>query len=170
MKREQILARMGLRLPENTRLRVVVCSDVANEADDPFAVLHHLLTPNFDVRGVIAAHFESKAPGTRTTMEVSYQALLRLLRAAEIGAEVILLAKNVDGVYDSDPAKNPDAKKYEKLSYMDVLNQGLGVMDTTATSLSMDNHIPILVFALSDPENIYRAVNGEKIGTIVEED
>ena len=93
-----------------------------------------------------------------------------VLRAAEIGAEVILLAKNVDGVYDSDPAKNPDAKKYDRLTYMDVLNQGLGVMDTTATSLSMDNHIPILVFALSDPENIYRAVNGEKIGTIVAED
>ena len=93
-----------------------------------------------------------------------------VLRAAEIGAEVILLAKNVDGVYDSDPAKNPNAKKYDRLTYMDVLNQGLGVMDTTATSLSMDNHIPILVFALSDPENIYRAVNGEKIGTIVEED
>ena len=93
-----------------------------------------------------------------------------VLRAAEIGAEVILLAKNVDGVYDSDPAKNPNAKKYDRLTYMDVLNQGLGVMDTTATSLSMDNHILILVFALSDPENIYRAVNGEKIGTIVEED
>jgi len=68
-----------------------------------------------------------------------------------------------------DPAVNPDAKKYDQLSYMDVLNQGLGVMDSTATSLSMDNHIPILVFALSDPENIHRAVNGEKIGTIVEE-
>ena len=93
-----------------------------------------------------------------------------VLRAAEIGAEVILLAKNVDGVYDSDPVKNPDAKKYDRLTYMDVLNQGLGVMDTTATSLSMDNHIPILVFALSDPENIYRAVNGEQIGTLVEED
>lgn len=93
-----------------------------------------------------------------------------VLRAAEIGAEVILLAKNVDGVYDSDPATHPDAKKYEHLSYMDVLNQGLGVMDTTATSLSMDNHIPVLVFALSDPENIYRAVNGEKIGTIVQEE
>ena len=92
-----------------------------------------------------------------------------VLRAAEIGADVILLAKNVDGVYDSDPAVNPDAKKYDHLSYMDVLNQGLGVMDSTATSLSMDNHIPILVFALSDPENIRRAVNGEKIGTIVEE-
>ena len=92
-----------------------------------------------------------------------------VLRAAEIGADVILLAKNVDGVYDSDPAVNPDAKKYDHLSYMEVLNQGLGVMDSTATSLSMDNHIPILVFALSDPENIHRAVNGEKIGTIVEE-
>ena len=93
-----------------------------------------------------------------------------VLRAAEIGADVILLAKNVDGVYDSDPAKNPAAQKYEQLSYMDVLNQGLGVMDTTATSLSMDNHIPILVFALSDPENICRAVNGEKIGTMVQEE
>ncbi|MGN0995072.1 MAG: UMP kinase [Butyricicoccus sp.] len=91
-----------------------------------------------------------------------------VLRAAEINAEVILLAKNIDGVYDSDPAKNPGAKKYDHLSYMDVLNQGLGVMDTTATSLSMDNHIPILVFALSDPENIYRAVTGEQIGTVVE--
>ncbi|MBQ8585025.1 MAG: UMP kinase [Butyricicoccus sp.] len=91
-----------------------------------------------------------------------------VLRAAEINAEVILLAKNIDGVYDSDPAKNPDAKKYDHLTYMDVLNQGLGVMDTTATSLSMDNHIPILVFALSDPENIFRAVTGEQIGTVVE--
>ena len=91
-----------------------------------------------------------------------------VLRAAEINAEVILLAKNIDGVYDSDPAKNPSAKKYDHLTYMDVLNQGLGVMDTTATSLSMDNHIPILVFTLSDPENIYRAVTGEQIGTVVE--
>ena len=92
------------------------------------------------------------------------------LRAAEIGAEVILLAKNIDGVYDSDPAKNPDAKKYDRLTYMDVLSQGLGVMDTTATSLSMDNHIPVLVFALADPENIYRAVTGEQIGTLVKEE
>lgn len=93
-----------------------------------------------------------------------------VLRAAEINAEVILLAKNVDGVYDSDPATNPNAKKYDHLTYMDVLNQGLGVMDTTATSLSMDNHIPILVFALADPTNICRAVRGEKIGTIVQEE
>lgn len=93
-----------------------------------------------------------------------------VLRAAEVSADVILLAKNIDGVYDSDPAKNPDAKKYDELTYMDVLSQGLGVMDSTATSLSMDNHIPILVFALSDPENIYRVVTGENIGTIVKEE
>lgn len=90
-----------------------------------------------------------------------------VLRAAEINADVILLAKNIDGVYDSDPAKNPDAKKYDSLTYMDVLNQGLGVMDTTATSLSMDNHIPIQVFALKNPENIYKVLTGEKIGTVV---
>ena len=93
-----------------------------------------------------------------------------VLRAAEVNADVILLAKNIDGVYDSDPAQNPDAKKYDRLTYMDVLSQGLGVMDTTATSLSMDNHIPILVFALSDPENIYRVVTGESIGTLVKEE
>lgn len=93
-----------------------------------------------------------------------------VLRAAEINADMILLAKNVDGVYDSDPAKDPNAKKYEKLTYMEVINQGLGVMDSTATTLSMDNHIPILVFALSEAENICRAVKGEKIGTIVQED
>lgn len=93
-----------------------------------------------------------------------------VLRAAEINAEVILLAKNIDGVYDSDPVKNPQAKKYDHLTYMDVLNQGLGVMDTTATSLSMDNHIPILVFALKDPENIYRVITGEQIGTLVKEE
>ena len=89
------------------------------------------------------------------------------LRAAEINADIILLAKNIDGVYDSDPAVNPDAKKYDQLSYMDVLKERLGVMDTTATSLSMDNSIPVLVFALKDPENIYRAVMGEDIGTLV---
>ncbi len=93
-----------------------------------------------------------------------------VLRAVEVNADVILLAKNIDGVYDSDPAKNPQAKKYDSLTYMDILNQQLGVMDNTATSLSMDNHIPILVFALSDPENIYRVVTGENIGTIVKEE
>jgi len=93
-----------------------------------------------------------------------------VLRAVEINADVILLAKNVDGVYDSDPAVNATAHKYDNLSYLDVLNKGLKVMDTTAISLSMDNRLPILVFALSDPWNIYRALVGEKIGTIVKED
>ncbi len=89
------------------------------------------------------------------------------LRAAEINAEIILLAKAVDGVYDSDPHINPDAKKFDSLRYIDVLNQGLGVMDSTATSLCMDNNIPILVFGLNDPDNIIRGVKGEKIGTLV---
>ena len=92
-----------------------------------------------------------------------------VLRAAEIGAEVILLAKNVDGVYSADPVKDPAAVKYDTISYDDVLAQHLMVMDTTATSLSMDNHIPVLLFALKDPENIVRAVCGEKVGTIVRE-
>lgn len=90
-----------------------------------------------------------------------------VLRAAEIGAEVILLAKNVDGVYSADPVKDPSAVKYDAISYDDVLAQHLMVMDTTATSLSMDNHIPVLLFALKDPQNIVRALCGEKVGTIV---
>ena len=89
------------------------------------------------------------------------------LRAAEIEAEAILLAKKVDGVYDSDPNLNPDAKKFDELKYIEVLNKGLGVMDSTATSLCMDNNIPILVFGLDDPENIIRVLEGEKIGTVV---
>ena len=93
-----------------------------------------------------------------------------VLRAAEIGADVILLAKNVDGVYSADPAKDPAAVKYDAISYSAVLAQHLAVMDTTATSLAMDNSIPVLLFALKDPENIIRALKGEKIGTIVKED
>lgn len=89
------------------------------------------------------------------------------LRAAEIEADVILLAKKVDGVYDKDPHKYDDAKKYDELSYIEVLEQGLQVMDSTATSLCMDNNIPILVFALDNPENIKRVVLGENIGTIL---
>lgn len=89
------------------------------------------------------------------------------LRAAEIEAEAIFLAKKVDAVYDSDPAINPDAKRFDSLTYIDVLNKGLGVMDSTATSLCMDNNIPILVFGINDPQNIIRVLNGEKIGTIV---
>ena len=89
------------------------------------------------------------------------------LRAAEVEAEVILLAKNVDGVYDSDPNLNPDAKKFESITYLDVLNKGLGVMDATATSLCMDNNIPLLVFGISTPGNIVKAISGENIGTLV---
>ena len=92
-----------------------------------------------------------------------------VLRAAEINADVILLAKNIDGVYSADPAKDASAVKYDAITYEEVLAQHLAVMDSTATSLSMDNHIPVLVFALKDPENIIRAVQGEKIGTIVGE-
>ena len=89
------------------------------------------------------------------------------LRAAEIEAEVILLAKKVDGVYDKDPHKYDDAKKYDKLTYLEILDQGLQVMDSTATTLCMDNNIPILVFGLDEPGNIRKAVNGENIGTLV---
>ena len=92
-----------------------------------------------------------------------------VLRAAEIGAEVILLAKNVDGVYSADPLKDPNAVKYDTITYDEVLAQHLMVMDTTATSLAMDNHIPVLLFALKDPKNIVRVLCGENIGTIVKE-
>ena len=93
-----------------------------------------------------------------------------VLRAAEIDADAILLAKNIDGVYSADPKKDPSAVKYDTITYDDVLAQHLQVMDSTATSLSMDNHIPIVLFALKDPENILRVVMGEKIGTIVKEE
>ena len=91
------------------------------------------------------------------------------LRAAEIEAEVILLAKNIDGVYDDDPKINPAANKIDKISYINVLNQGLGVMDTTAISLCMDNKIPIIVFGLENHQNIKAAVLGRKVGTIIGE-
>lgn len=84
MKREEVLARMGLRLPLHKQMRVIISTDVANEADDQYAIVHQLLTPLFDVRGVIASHFESKAPGTRTTMEQSYRELLRLMEAIDM--------------------------------------------------------------------------------------
>ena len=92
-----------------------------------------------------------------------------VLRAAEIDADVILLAKNVDGVYSADPNVDPAAVKYDTISYDDVLAQHLQVMDSTATSLSMDNKIPVILFGLKDPENILRVVHGEKIGTIVKD-
>lgn len=90
------------------------------------------------------------------------------LRAAEIEADVILMAKNnVDGVYSADPAKEKDAVKYEELSYLDVISQGLEVMDSTASTLCMDNDIPLVVFSLMEEGNIKKAVLGEKIGTVI---
>ena len=91
------------------------------------------------------------------------------LRAAEIEADVIMKATNVDGVFNKDPHKFPDAVKIDELTYLDVINQQLGVMDYAAISLCMENKIPILVFNLNNPDNILRAVKGEKIGTIVKE-
>jgi len=89
------------------------------------------------------------------------------LRAAEMGVDVILMAKKVDGVYDDDPKTNPNAHKFESLQYIDVLNQGLKVMDSTAISLCMDNNIPLIVFDMMTPGNMKRAAMGEKIGTYV---
>ena len=89
------------------------------------------------------------------------------LRAAEIHADVLLLAKNIDGVYDSDPKKNPNAKKYDDITYKDVIAQGLQAMDTTAITLCMDNNIPIVAFGLSEKDGIFRAAKGEKIGTLI---
>ena len=84
MKREQLLSRMGMKLPLEKQIRVIISSDVKNEADDPFAIVHQLLTPLFDVRGIIATHFESKAPGTETTMDLSFQELVKLMEAINI--------------------------------------------------------------------------------------
>lgn len=89
------------------------------------------------------------------------------LRAAEIDADIIIKATMVDAVYDSDPKKNPNAIKYDELNFSDIINRGLGVMDSTAASLCKDNNIPILVLSINNPENIYNAIYGKKIGTIV---
>lgn len=89
------------------------------------------------------------------------------LRAAEIGADALLLAKNVDGVYDSDPKLNPDAVKFDSLTYMQVISKGLKAMDTTAITMCMDNSIPIIAFSLNEEGSIKRAITGEKIGTYI---
>lgn len=90
------------------------------------------------------------------------------LRAAEIEADIIFKASMVDGIYDKDPKTHPDAVKFDTITYLDVLNKDLKVMDSTAATLCMDNQIPILVFNLNDPQNIVRAVSGENIGTVVQ--
>lgn len=90
------------------------------------------------------------------------------LRACELNVDCLMKATKVDGVYDSDPTKNPDAKRFDRISYMDVLSKGLNVMDSTATSLCMDNHMPMIVFDLMVEGNISRALKGENVGTTVE--
>ena len=89
------------------------------------------------------------------------------LRAAEIGADAILLAKNIDGVYSADPKSDPSAVKYDEITFTEVLEKRLGVMDSTATSMAMDNNMPVIVFALADVNNIKSVLNGEKVGTTV---
>ncbi len=89
------------------------------------------------------------------------------LRAAEIQADVLMMAKNIDGIYDSDPKKNPDAKKYDDLTYLDYIKEGLTAMDTTAVSLCKDNGIAIVAFGLNEPDSILRVLGGEKIGTTI---
>ena len=90
------------------------------------------------------------------------------LRAAEIEADVILVAKTIDGVYSADPKLDPTAEKYDEITYLDILNKDLEVMDSTATSLCRDNHIPLIVFGIDEPENMVKIVKGERIGTIVQ--
>ncbi len=89
------------------------------------------------------------------------------LRSAEIEAEVILLAKTIDGVYSADPKEDPNAVKYDEITYLDILNQDLKVMDSTATSLCKDNKIPLIVFGIDEPENMVKIIKGEKIGTYI---
>ena len=89
------------------------------------------------------------------------------LRAAEIGADAILVGKTIDGVYSDDPKINPNAVKFDEITYMDVLNKDLKVMDSTAISLCKDNNIPLIVFAIDEPENMIKAIKGEKVGTFV---
>jgi uridylate kinase len=89
------------------------------------------------------------------------------LRASEIGAEVVIKATKVDGVYSADPKKDPSAKKYDTIKYIDVLTQGLKVMDSTAISMCMDNELPIIVFDLHDKGSLAKIINGERVGTLV---
>ena len=91
-------------------------------------------------------------------------------RACEIDADVLLMAKNIDGIYDSDPNTNPNAKKFEKLTFGDIVNKGLKAMDATAATMCMENDVPVLAFSLAEPDAIIRAVCGESLGTVISND
>ena len=124
------------------------------------------------IRGRAMRHFEKNRIivfGSGTGNPFFSTDTAAALRAAEIEADVIMKATNVDGVFDKDPHKYDDAIQFEELSYLDVLNKGLGVMDYAAISLCMENKIPLLVFNLNDPDNIVKAVKGDKVGTTVKE-
>ncbi|NLG87876.1 MAG: UMP kinase [Clostridiaceae bacterium] len=122
------------------------------------------------IRGRAVRHLEKKrvvifACGTGNPFFTTDTAAA--LRAAEIDADAILLAKNVDAVYDSDPKINHEAKRFDKITYLDMINLQLGVMDSTASTLCMDNNIPIIVFSIREPENIIKVLAGENIGTYI---
>ena len=110
----------------------------------------------------------SRVQSAINMQEVSEPDTTAALRACELDVDVLMKATKVDGVYDADPVKNPDAKRYDRISYMEVLSQGLNVMDSTATSLCMDNNVPMIVFDLTVEGNISRALKGENVGTTVE--
>ncbi|MDI9483480.1 MAG: UMP kinase [Bacillota bacterium] len=122
------------------------------------------------IRGRAVRHLEKKrvvifACGTGNPFFTTDTAAA--LRAAEIDADAILLAKNVDAVYDSDPKINNNAKKFEKISYLEMINRQLGVMDSTASTLCMDNDLPVIVFSIREPENIIKVLTGQNIGTYI---
>ena len=111
--------------------------------------------------------FSTDTAAVLRAAEIHADAILLAKNIDGVHADAILLAKNIDGVYSDDPRKNPAAVKYDEISYGDVLARRLAVMDSTATSLAMDNSIPVIVFALADPENIVKVLSGEKLGTLV---
>lgn len=122
------------------------------------------------IRGRAVRHLEKKrvvifACGTGNPYFTTDTAAA--LRAAEIDAEAILLAKNVDAVYDSDPKLNKKAAKFDRITYMEIINRQLGVMDSTASTLCMDNNIPVIVFGIKEPDNIIKVLTGENIGTYI---
>jgi len=156
-----------------TILNSVALQDVLEKDDIPTRVLSAIEVPQICepyVRRRAVRHLEKGrvvifAAGTGNPYFSTDMAAA--LRAVEIGAEAILKATKVDGVYDSDPVKNPEAKKFNRLSHMEVIQQNLRVMDTTAISLCMDNKLPVVVFNLLKPGNVKRVVMGDRIGTRV---
>ncbi len=159
-----------------TVINSVVLQDALEDIDIPTRVLTAI-----EIRAIAEPHIRRRAMrhmekgrvvifGAGTGNPFFSTDTAAALRAAEIEADAILMAKRVDGVYDCDPRKNPDATLFDKLSFIDVINRGLAVMDSTAASLCMDNDIPIVVFNLLRDGNIRRALAGEPVGTYIGRD